>query len=350
MTINFDLLISGCNTRCAHCYVDGGPGPNMPLDDALMAIERLDALAERLPYEVSFTLDNEPMHHPDIEAILKRAAAAQHCICYHHGMTSGIALMGREDRSIIMRTYLDCGYRDFGITLHGSAAHHDEIVRRRGAHQKAVEAAKFMKSCGAEVGVSLMLNRFFAEDASEIDQLLTCLGPDYIYCAIPNYTPHRHMMDFEPYRASLDAWSALCPWLVRWRQHPEALLNQACTLDKLHAELKQGLDIAALFQCPQEELYCTVHPDGNLFVGNTGVETELLGNLRTLDLDETAARICTLPGNRDYGAFYEVDQLPGREKLLCAMERLPGALLYSDRASALYRVLSELNVPTRICC
>ena len=48
MAINFDLLISGCNTRCRHCYVNGGPGPMMPAELALLCIEKLDTLAALL--------------------------------------------------------------------------------------------------------------------------------------------------------------------------------------------------------------------------------------------------------------------------------------------------------------
>lgn len=347
MAVNFDLLISGCNTRCKHCYVNGGPGGMMPREDALLCIEKLDALAEILPCEASFTLDNEPMNHPDIETIIRSAAAVKHIENYHHGMTSGIALMHREDRCAVMQAYLDCGYRDFGITIHGNAAHHDEIVRRKGAYQTAIEAAEYMKECGAEIGVSLMFNRFFVEDADAIDVLLKRLQPGYIYFAVPNFTPHAHMMDFEPYRASLDALHRLRPWLVQWRQ--EGLPKGICTLGMLKEQLKQGLDIEELFRQPQDELYLTIHQNGELFVGNTGAETESLGDLRTLGAKEVAERICTLPGNRDYGAFYEVDRLPDREELLHALEQLPQNLLYSDRASAICRGLTALGIPTKIC-
>ena len=74
----------------------------------------------------------------------------------------------------------------------------------------------------------------------------------------------------------------------------------------------------------------TVHQNGDLFVGNTGVETELLGSLRTLDIKETAERISGLPGNRDYGAFYEENVLPGQKELMDALDRLPQDLLYSS--------------------
>ena len=45
MEINFDFLLSGCNTRCKHCYVNGGPGSMMKSEDALLFIEKLDELA-----------------------------------------------------------------------------------------------------------------------------------------------------------------------------------------------------------------------------------------------------------------------------------------------------------------
>ncbi|MBP5357978.1 MAG: hypothetical protein J6Y69_02185, partial [Treponema sp.] len=61
-----------------------------------------------------------------------------------------------------------------------------------------------------------------------------------------------------------------------------------------------------------------------------------------------AKRISELPGNRDYGAFYEVDLLPRQEVLVHAIDQLPQDLLYSDRASAIYRLLTMLGIPTII--
>ena len=204
-----------------------------------------------------------------------------------------------------------------------------------------------MKACGAEVGVSLMCNRFFAGDASAIDALLQRLQPSYIYFAIPNYTPHAHMLDFEPCRATSDTLHRLYPWLIRWGQQVEALSKEICTPGRLREQLEAGLDLPELFGRPQDELYMTIHQDGDLFVGNTGMETERLGNMRTLDIQQAAKRIRELPGNRDYGAFYEESRLPDRETLMHALEQLPQELLYSDIASVVYRGLTELGIPTK---
>lgn len=348
MNANFDLLVSGCNTRCAHCYVNGGPGGLMRTEDALFCIDWLDELASLLPFEASFTLDNEPMNHPDIALIVKKAASVGHIEYFHHGMTSGIALVRRPDREEVLRTYLECGFREFGITVHGNAAHHDGIVRREGAYRLACEAAALAKNVGAEVSVSLMFNRFFAEDADDIDGLTERLAPSSVWFAIPNYTPHVNMPGYEGYRGTEADLEALSPMLEKWGVNAEALLKEARTVARLREELIAVLDPAELFARPQEELYLSIRQNGDLYVGNTGAETELLGNIRALDPAAAAGRIARLPGNRDFGAFYEADRIPGRETLVSAAERLPGELLYSDLPSALYRVLAELGIPTRI--
>ena len=320
----------------------------MKLEDALLFIEKLDSIAEMLPFEASFTLDNEPMNHPDIASIIRKAASASHIAYYHHGMTTGIALMGRKDRHAVMQAYLECGCNDFGITMHGDAFHHDEIVRRKGAFQIAVEAAEYMKSCGGEVGVSLMFNRFFADDAGVIDAAIQQLQPAYIYFAVPNFTPHARMTDFEPCRGSLQTLHEIRPWLEKWKQNEDELSSQLCTPGILREQLQQGLDIVSLFRCPQDEIYMTVHQNGDLFAGNTGVETECLGNMPTLDTQETAERISHLRGNRDYSAFYEEDALPCRNEMIHALDQLPQDLLYSDRASVIYRAFTLLGTETRI--
>ena len=348
MTVNFDLIIAGCNTRCRHCYVNGGPGGMMPLASVLGTIEKLDALAELLPYETSFTLDNEPMDHPDICVIIRAAAAAKHIGYFHHGMTSGIALMARKDRDDVMRAYLDQGFREFGVTVHGNAAHHDMIVRRKDARRTAVEAAEYIKTCGAEIGVSLMFNRFFHEDADGIDALLERLRPGWIYFAVPNYTPHGNMMDFEPFRGSLDSLLGLRSHYALWGQKEEKLLEDVCTPGMLIKRLEEGLDVGEMFERPQEEMYLTVRPDGSLFYGNTGVETERLGNMRTLDVKAAARRILELPGNRDWGAFYDAGTLPGPEEMIRALGRVPADLAYSDMASTVYRAFAEAGIPTVI--
>ena len=348
--INFDFLVAGCNTRCQHCYVNGGPGPMMPLANALTCLERLDALASCLHDEVSFTLDHEPINHPQIDQILRAAHQTQHIQNYHHGMTTGIALMHRADQDAVIQAYLDCGYRTFGITVHGSAARHDEIVRRKGAYDAALAAAACLKEHGAKVEVSLMLNRYFVQDAPAITAMLAQLQPDSVYFAMPIFTPHRNMLDFEPHRATTDTIAALRGYLTQWRQDETAVLQAAehLSIGSAVRRLKQGISWQSLFAQKQDELYLSLHPDCQLYIGNSGSETRCLGDLRTLDLQACAALLNTLPGNRDYGAYYDEAALPPMPQLITELEQLPQNLVYGDFESILYRGLTALNTPTRL--
>ena len=350
MEANFDIIISGCNTRCRHCYVNGGPGALMRLEDALLCIEKLDAIAALLPFDSSFTLDNEPINHPDIAGIIRAAASAKHAKHFHHGMTTGLALMRRNDRDEVVRAYLDNGCTEFGITLHGSPEHHDELVRRRGAHKASLEAAKFLKSCGAEISVSLMFNRFFPGDAESIDRDIDSIGPDYIWFAVPNYTPHANMPAFEPYRGTLYDLYAIKGFLARWKQDPDELLRSAGehTPAAAAALLDKGVSIKELYSQEQNEMYLTVHQDCMLYMGNTGVETRCLGDLRTLDIEWAADEISHSPGNRDWEAFYDEELLPEDADVIRALNSLPRDIAFSDMPSVFYRALEELRVPTRI--
>lgn len=348
MEINFDLVVAGCNTRCKHCYVAGGPGPMMPVDDALLCIRKLDELAAYLPQGTTFTLDNEPMNHPHLEQILHAAANTSHIQNHHHGMTTGIGLMRRNDKADVIRTYQENGYTQFGLTLHGIGAHHDEIVRRSGAFETLMETAQFLKEQGAKIELSLMLNRFFPVDREEISRLLDQLRPDYVFGAIPIFTPHRNMLDFEPYRANEQDIASLSGDLNQWGLDAPALLESALqnTPSAVLRHFREQDDLAARFNQPQSEMYLTIHPDCSLYYGNTGAETRCLGDLRHLKVDKIADVLVHLPGNRDYGAFYHPDTLPDTDTLCAALADLPQDLVYGDVESVLYRALVHLGVPT----
>lgn len=353
MEINIDFLVSGCNTQCAHCYVNGGPGPLMQTDDALACIEKLDQIAallsEKDSFALNFTLDHEPMNHPEIAKILHAASHTKHITNYHHGMTTGVGLMARSDKEEAIQAYLENGYNEFGITLHGVSTHHDEIVNRKGAFDKTIKAARFLSQQGCRVQISLMMNRFFTEDADQISRLVDDIGPDDIYLAIPIFTPHSNMMLFEPYRATLGTFESICSYLPKWNQDAEKVMERAQqgSVGGVGEKLRY-MELRNLWKEKQEVLYFTLHQDCTLYVGNSGAETQALGDLRELDPISVAEIIQKLPGNYDYSAFYDIENVPDTESVLKAIKAIPQDLVYGDFASVLYRTFVDLEIPTKL--
>lgn len=349
MEINIDFLVSGCNTQCEHCYVNGGPGPFMQTDDALACMKKLDQIAALLPEKASFTLDHEPMNHPEIAKILHAASHTKHIVNYHHGMTTGVGLMARGDREAVVQAYRENGYDAFGITLHGVSAHHDEIVNRKGAFDKTISAARFLSQQGCRVQISLMMNRFFAEDAGQISRLIDDIDPDDIYFAVPIFTPHSNMMRFEPYRATLETFESIYCYLPKWNQDAEKVMERARRGSAGGVgEKLQHMELRRLWREKQDMLYFTLHQDCTLYVGNSGAETQALGDLRKLDPRSVAEIVQKLPGNYGYSAFYDIANVPDTESVLKAVKAIPQDLVYGDFASALYRAFVDLAIPTKL--
>ncbi len=349
MKVNIDFLVSGCSTQCVHCYVNGGPGPFMQTDDALACIEKLDQISALLPEEASFTLDHEPMNHPEIAKILHAASHTKHIINYHHGMTAGVGFMARCDKEAVVKSYLENRYNEFGITLHGVSAHHDEIVNRKGAFDKTINAARFFSRQGCRVQISLMMNRFFAEDAGRISCLIDDIGAEDIYFAVPIFTPHSNMMRFEPYRATLETFESIYRYLPGWNQNPEEVMERARRNSVGGVgENVQYMDLRRLWKEKQDVLYLTLHQDCTIYVGNSGAETQALGDLRKLNPKFVAEIIQKLPGNYDYSAYYDIENVPDAERVWRALKAIPQDLVYGDFASALYRAFVELAVPTKL--
>ena len=84
--MNVDFLVSGCNTHCKHCYVNGGPGPLMRTADALACIEKLDRIAagviQDLPGNTDYGAFYDIENLPSMENVLKAIKALPQSLVY----------------------------------------------------------------------------------------------------------------------------------------------------------------------------------------------------------------------------------------------------------------------------
>ena len=95
--LNIDFLVAGCNTRCKRGYVCGGPGPRMPVATALLCLE--NGCFGGSPAFCGIVYLGSCAYEPsDLVKILAAAAQTKHISYYHHGMTTGLGLMHRQNR------------------------------------------------------------------------------------------------------------------------------------------------------------------------------------------------------------------------------------------------------------
>lgn len=278
MEYNIDILVAGCNTNCRHCYVNGGPNKRMTTEDFEICIDLLLPVFLHFGERVSFTLDNEPYNHPDFPRIIDYVR--QYCwnSYFHHGSTTGIAFNHRVDKDAIWEKQKAYGIDFASVTLHGGEKNHNFITRNTKAFSEAIDYIRFVKAHHGKLCISLMLSKLLIQDCDEISEILHKIQPDEVYLAIPNSAPSKRMQAYQKYRPTYEECLQLSGYLSAWGLDEAALMKQfeAGSSKNLLATLKtqKAFKIAQPEQC-----YLTIHPDLNLYIGNSGVETEFIGNL-----------------------------------------------------------------------
>src|SRR5690606_4089565 len=106
-----------------------------------MTLEKAKEICHTLRYEYGNTAidiqGGEPTIHPDILDLIR--------YCHDIGIyptliTNGLVLAKKET----LQKFKDAGIRDFLVSLHGIGEIHDEVVCRKGAYEKIIQAIENM--------------------------------------------------------------------------------------------------------------------------------------------------------------------------------------------------------------
>ncbi len=339
MEYNIDFLLAGCSTNCRHCYVDGGPAPIMPLKDVLLAFEKLQPAFDKWGKAISFTLDNEAYLHPDLPDILRYIYGGCAENDFHHGSTTGIAFNHRRDKEALWSLQQQLGL-DYGcITLHGGRQNHDFLTQTPGSLEESLDYARFVRSHGGRMEVNLMLSRLLVDGREQLTALLEELAPDAVHLTVTNAAPNRRLWDYQRWRVCAADCEKLTGFLCRWGLEEDKTLARLA--DCTHQALVSKLEVQGP---PQEPDHCflSLHRDLTLWLGNTGVEQRLLGDLRRMTGQDviTALEGCTPNWNFYPSAFASP---PPFDRVLAYAQTHPRQdLLYPDADSLLSRMTQEL--------
>lgn len=355
MKYTFEITLAGCNTNCFHCYVNGGPGAIMPYEDYMLCIEKLKPILDSLDGDIAVTLGNELFNHPRAKDIVKETFKLMPEYYTHEEVginTTGIALLKlpEDERDQLMDALVDAGAKSACLTLHGNEEHHNEIVRNNTAFVAIEKTAEYFNSYGVELFFSIMMNKYVIEDWNDIVRFLE-KTPNYgAFAVVPLYMPLNRLREFQQFRAEYDDYFKLKGRMSSLGIDEDELFNtvEAYNEKEVSELVKEGFDYRkAEEQCPNWAFF-NISQDLNLYYGNAGARTRLIGNLRsssTLDLVES---IRNLKANYDYSAFYEIDKLPSVSEVLKNIQPLKTNYVYPNVASCLYGWFDLCSIPCSI--
>jgi heme d1 biosynthesis radical SAM protein NirJ len=171
-------LIRRCNLACQHCYSISAdidfPGE---LSTAQIYATMNDLRAFGVP--VLILSGGEPLLHPDIFAISRRAKAM--------GFYVGLSTNGTLIDSALLPQIAAIGYDYVGISLDGIKATHDRFRRKAGAYDASLVAVRLLRDAGIKVGLRFTLTQDNAHDLPALLDLVETEDIDKFYLSHLNY-------------------------------------------------------------------------------------------------------------------------------------------------------------------
>lgn len=286
MEYNIDILVAGCNTTCMHCYVNGGKAPSMKWEDFKYCMAKLEPVFAHFGKDVSFTLDNELYNHPDAKEILELVEQRYSKNYYHHGSTTGIAILERADREEILEILKRNGWLETSFAIHGGRETHDKMVSYNGALETIIEASRLFKEKGFEVWLSLMISKKFAEDLAEVAEVLDEISYDHILPVIPDYYPNGRLMKYQDIRCAKEQYETVINFLkkihVETADVEKAIerYNEDAVLQHLAVDEVKG------FLTEKETAFFHINQNLDFYIGNTGSAQRYGGNLKKCSAEE----------------------------------------------------------------
>jgi heme d1 biosynthesis radical SAM protein NirJ len=171
-------LIRRCNLTCKHCYATS---TDKDFPGELSRTEMFAVMDDLKAYGVPVLIlsGGEPLMHPDIFGISKRARA----MGFYVGLSSNGTLITRENIASIA----DVGYDYVGISLDGMRETHDRFRRRLGAFDEALQGIRLCLEAGIKVGLRFTLTRDNARDLPDLLRLMEREGVGKFYLSHLNY-------------------------------------------------------------------------------------------------------------------------------------------------------------------
>ena len=202
-------LIRRCNLTCKHCYTTSAniDFPGELSTESIYAV--MDDL-KRFKVPVLILSGGEPLLHPDIFAISKRAKA----MGFYVALSSNGTLIDQKNINKIAAI----NYQYVGISLDGMEQTHDRFRRKKGSFQAAVNGLDLCQERGIKAGIRFTLTQDNVDDLAAILKLIDDRGIDKFYLSHLNYggRGNRNRKDDASFQMTREVMQTLFETSLQW--------------------------------------------------------------------------------------------------------------------------------------
>lgn len=353
MQYTFEITLAGCGTNCMHCSVDGGPSRNMSFSNYIQCLEKLKPILDRIEGEVSVAPGDEPLNHPQAKDIISVTHQMMPQYYPDQGFdtpTTGVVFIIRKDKEEILDALRKVGSSEVMLTLHGNEKHHNEIVRNPLGYQSVASTAEYFHSQGFKISYNLMLSKVLVEDWDTVVSFLKKYHSSRVHLTIPFYLPIDRLNTYQVIRVECDDCMKLKGRLSELGIDENAFFKkvEANCEKTIVQRIKDGIDYKEAEKQDPNWAFFNISQDMDLYYGNAGARTKLIGNLLETPVEELYQKIISLKANYSYSAYYDVDKLPLIQSILEKVQPLHTNYVYPEESNCLYWWFNQCKIPTII--
>lgn len=159
-----------CNKACRHCYQDGQPSAELPLDDLLRVIAQMETALNKWEKKGALSLTGgEPFIRKKELFALMHLLDKSDSFSYYDILTNG-SLISEDDGEILSR---HTKLRRVQVSLEGATEATNDAVRGPGSFNSTLSAIRILRQTGIAVSVMTTISR---SNKDEIPSLISLLG------------------------------------------------------------------------------------------------------------------------------------------------------------------------------
>jgi heme d1 biosynthesis radical SAM protein NirJ len=204
-------LIRRCNLTCKHCYTTSAD-INFPGELTTREIFKVMHDLKDFNVPVLILSGGEPLLHPDIFAISRRAKA----MGFYVALSTNGTLITREN----IHQIADIKYQYVGISLDGMQQTHDKFRQKQGSFDASIKGVQLCREQGIKAGIRFTLTRDNVDDFADMLQLMDDQDIDKFYLSHLNYggRGNKNRKDDAAFQMTRDVMTLLFEQSLQWEQ------------------------------------------------------------------------------------------------------------------------------------
>lgn len=158
--VDISLMATGCSCLCRHCYANARRRIADPInvakaEEILEYFEPLLAAADEPFVDVYYDL----FDHPDAQGILRMLHRRGLYGFFEVIPTNGVQIAHNPENARFLRETKEMDTQRLQVAFHGMEKSHDWFVRRRGAFQDLIAAARAGLDAGLDLNIATFANK-----------------------------------------------------------------------------------------------------------------------------------------------------------------------------------------------